>query len=35
MTPKADDRYLAARTATKKKHLGLRFTKLSPPGATG
>ena len=27
------DRYLASRDATRRKHRGLNFTKLSPPGA--
>jgi hypothetical protein len=27
------DRYLAAKQATAKNHLGLRFTKIRPPGA--
>lgn len=29
----AADRYLAARTATRQKKLGIKFTKISPPGA--
>lgn len=27
------DQYLAAKQAAKKSHLGLRFTKIIPPGA--
>jgi len=27
------DQYLAAKKAAKKSHLGLRFTKIIPPGA--
>lgn len=27
------DRYLASKQATKKKHRGLRLSKISPPGA--
>lgn len=29
----AADRYLTSKQAAKSKHLGLRFTKLVPPGA--
>lgn len=29
----AADRYLASKQATKSKRLGLRFTKIVPPGA--
>jgi hypothetical protein len=29
----AADKYLASKTATQSKGLGLKFTKLSPPGA--